>query len=446
MAKIPFHRKVLPWMFTLIFLIMAPAVVFYTSGYRWNPKKNAIERNGTLIVDTTPTGATIKLNGKQIPETTSVTLQNLAPGNYSIELDLKGYHPWTKTLSIEPERVTFASDIILWPDEQPQFVSPLNVSRFMADADSGALAAVVQSNTSTSIGLLDKKSNLITSSVDLKEKAEISSLEINPQNETQFLANGAADGKNVQWLAQFSPPSATKLPDGYYHWQSGGLVGQTDGTQLTIKADQSVTREQKPNGLKDILDNWRLSLLPNNSNLILTQGDGAKQGLILPSGEWRFWMHKKNSLILKDGNRWDWIDSGQNPIISRQASGEQLLPITFDRELQFAIKNGNEVWVWKHGLEAELIYRQSDPIVGISWHPAGNDVMVATKNEIAIFSLDGRNGRNKTTLANFDDIKDAVISENKLYVSGSREGGTGLWILPLSLKTNSILPLGFISP
>jgi hypothetical protein len=442
MAKTPFHRKVLPWMFTLIFLIMAPAVVFYTSGYRWNAKKHTIERNGTLIIDTNPSGASIKLNGKQIPETTSVTLQNLAPGNYSIELDLKGYHPWTKTLSIEPERVTFASSIVLWPNQDPKFVSPANIIKLFSDADTGITLAVTQSATSTAIGVLDKKTNLISSSVNLGEKTEMASLELNPQNENQLLAHGFETGKEIQWLIQFNTASATKLPDGYYHWQSGGLIGQTNGTQLTIKSDQSVIREQKTNGLKDALDNWRIKLFANNSDLILTQGDNAKQGLILPPGAWQFWMHKKNSLILKDGNRWAWIDTDQTPTASRQAYGDQLLPITYERELQFAIKNANEVWVWKQGAEAELIYRQSDPIVSVSWHPAGNDVMVATKNEVSMFSLDARNGRNKTVLANFDEVKDAVISENNLYISGTRQGQTGLWVLPLSNKTNSFLPLG----
>ncbi|MFA6503848.1 MAG: PEGA domain-containing protein, partial [Patescibacteria group bacterium] len=122
MVKTPFHRKILPWMFIIIFLMMAPAVIFYTSGYRWNAKKHAIERNGTLIIDTFTQGASIKLNGQQMPETTSVTLQNMSPGSYDIKLDLQDYHPWSKTLWIDPERVTFASGIVLWPQLEPEYV------------------------------------------------------------------------------------------------------------------------------------------------------------------------------------------------------------------------------------------------------------------------------------------------------------------------------------
>lgn len=442
MAKIPFHRKVLPWMFTLIFLIMAPAVVFYTSGYRWNPKKHVIERNGTLIIDTSPSGASIKLNGQSIPETTSVTLQNMGPGSYNIELSLKGYHPWSKTLSIDPERVTFASNLILWPDQEPQLVSNAKIIKLFSDADSGVALAVSQNATSTSIGVLDKKTDRIINPAVIKEALRVDSLELNPQNETQALVYGKTSGSTALWLVQFSPPSAAKLPEGYYHWQSGGLVGQTDGTQLTIKSDQSVTREQKAPGLRDVLDNWRLKILPQASDLILTQGDNAKQGVILPPGAWQFWMQKRGSLILKDRNRWAWIDTNRSPIVSRQATGDSLLPITYKRTLQFVIRNNNEVWVWKQGEEPELIYRQSDPIVSVSWHPAGNDIMIATKNEVAMFSLDARDGRSKTTLATFDEVTDAVIVDANLYIAGTRTGQTGLWRLPITLKSSSIFSLG----
>lgn len=440
MAQIPFHRKVLPWMFTLIFLIMAPAVVFYTSGYRWNPKKNAIERNGTLIIDTNPSGASIKLNGKSIPEKTSLTLQNMAPGSYNIELELKGYHPWSKTLSIDPERVTFASDINLWPTQDPQLVTETNISKLFNDADSEVSLAVIKNSTSTLVGQLDKKTYQLTNPATINEAVDVYSLELNPQNENQVLIYGKASEINSQWLVQFSPNSATKLPEGYYHWQSGGLVGQTETTQLTIKSDQSVTREQKTTGLKDVLDNWRLKLLPQETNLVLTQGDNAKQGLILPSGNWQFWAQKRSSLILKEQNRWAWVNTSQNPIVS-QATGDWLVPITYKRELQFVLRNNNEVWIWKQGLEPELAYRQSDPIISISWHPAGNDIMVATKNEVSMFSLDARNGRNKTTLATFDEIKDATIADTNLFISGTKEGKTGLWRLPLAIKATSVLPL-----
>jgi len=100
MQRLPFHRRVLPWLFVLIFLFIAPAVVFYTAGYRWNSKKGVIEKNGTLIIDSMPRGAKIFLNGQMLSDVTPVTLQNTAPGIYNIKLSLDGYHDWSKELSV----------------------------------------------------------------------------------------------------------------------------------------------------------------------------------------------------------------------------------------------------------------------------------------------------------------------------------------------------------
>ena len=73
MYRPPFHRRILPWIFTIIFFVAAPALVFYTAGYRWNPKKEKIERNGTLIIDSTPADARVYLNGRDTGETTPIS-------------------------------------------------------------------------------------------------------------------------------------------------------------------------------------------------------------------------------------------------------------------------------------------------------------------------------------------------------------------------------------
>lgn len=445
MAKIPFHRKILPWLFTIIFIIIAPALVFYTSGYRWNPKKHAIERNGTLIIDTQPAGAGIKLNGQSIPETTSVTLQNMAPGNYNIELNLKGYHTWSKTLWIEPEMVTFATNIILWPEASPQFMGDAKVERIFSDADANlSLAVSKETDGSTSFGAVDK-SGQIVNRVTTKEDIAASNINWNPYDNKRVLVQGSASSTPGSWLVRTSPPLVSKIPDGIFHWESSGLIGYTTDNQFSIRSDQSVERQSKPTDLKDAYGDWRIKELPQAGGLILVQGEKAKQGLVLPPGQWRLWYQKNGSVILRDQNHWLWMDTNQAQSVSRQATGDWLLPITYKRQIQFAFKNNNEAWVWLAGQEPQLIYRQSDPLVSVAWQADGRDIMAATKQEILMFSLDDRNGRNKTVLATFDEIKDATIIDNFVYIAGSKDNKSGLWRLPLSLKTSafSLGKLGF---
>jgi len=115
----PFHRRILPWVFASLFLATAPVLVFYTAGYRWNPKKEKVERNGTLIVDTKPTGASIFLNESNTDEQSPITIQNIRPGAYQIRLEKHGYHSWEKQLDLNASIVTFASNIHLWKTAEP---------------------------------------------------------------------------------------------------------------------------------------------------------------------------------------------------------------------------------------------------------------------------------------------------------------------------------------
>ncbi len=119
----PFHRRILPWVFAAVFLSVAPVLVLYTAGYRWNPKKIKVERNGTLIVDSEPNAARIYLNDRDTEETTPVTIQNIRPGEYAIRIEKSGYHSWEKRLHIQAEFVTFASDMILWPEREPRLLT-----------------------------------------------------------------------------------------------------------------------------------------------------------------------------------------------------------------------------------------------------------------------------------------------------------------------------------
>lgn len=134
----PFHRRIVPWIFAAVFLAAAPVLVFYTAGYRWNPKKEKVERNGTLIIGTRPTGARIFLNGNDKGETTPVTIQNIRPGSYNIRVQKDGYHPWEKMMDIQAERVTFANDIPLFKISEPVFAGSAT-SAFAEAATASAL-------------------------------------------------------------------------------------------------------------------------------------------------------------------------------------------------------------------------------------------------------------------------------------------------------------------
>lgn len=422
---------------------MAPAVVFYTSGYRWNPKKNTIERNGTLIVDTVPSGATVKLNGKNIAETTPVTLQNMAPGSYKIELELKNHHPWSKTLWVEPERVTFASDIYLWPVvNEPEYLGYEDSTGLFGEANaSSALLISKSENGTTTIRLLDGKTAKSSQTIIIEESLDVFEVVWNPNDSSQALIHALSSSTASVWLINFEDTSYNKLPQGNYHWQGRELIGYTEEYKLTINRNQAVSRENKTISVKDELRDYKLLELPQSTGLILTKGENAEEGSILPVGSWGIWDIADETIILRDQNKWLWIDATQNPATISQAFGDWLSAVTVKKNIKYAFKHNNETWIWQKN-NPELIYRQSDPLVGVAWHPQGRDLAVAGKNELIMFNLDSRDGRYKTTLAQFDNLQALVIVQDSIFIIGQKQDIKGLWKLDLTpKKSNAIQPL-----
>lgn len=421
---------------------MAPAVVFYTAGYRWNAKKGAIERNGTLIIDTLPVGATIKLNDKPLTDKSPITMQNVSPGNYNIQIQLDGYHPWSKTLAIEPERVTFATDIMLWPISEPQKVSDEPVC-FIASKPEGTalLVGICDAQLVDSFAMFDPQTDSLTGRTKLSEPLAPNDIYWST-DERSVLIRGVASGTAQTWLYRSSPAALSRLPEGTSHWDGTSVLAVTADQNLTIKADGSVSRSPKDTNTIDSLGAYSIQLIPASQDLALVMNSRKDEGNQLPRGDWRIREIVKKSVLLQDGMRWLWLDTSQRPFNAQSAVGQWPTDITLDRNVHQLLMNGNEVWTWTQGLEPNLIYRQSDPLRAAAWQPNGNDVMIATDKELFILNLDARGGRLRTELASFDEILDATVIGDTAYIAGTKNGSAGLWRIMLIKPTVGLPSLG----
>lgn len=126
-------RALLFYSFVLAFFFAAAAIIFYGSGYRYNPAKNAIERTGELIVESDPRGALVTLNGEPLLRFRDVMLRTsgartpahkkyLLPGNYRLGITKDGYEPYFRDISITSGTVTIVTDPVLLSNAKPQNV------------------------------------------------------------------------------------------------------------------------------------------------------------------------------------------------------------------------------------------------------------------------------------------------------------------------------------
>ncbi len=107
-----------------LFLLVAPTVVLYSQGYRFDFDSKKITQTGGLFLRVEPKQVEIYLDGKLIEKTDfffgSALIENLLPKKYKIEMKKVGFLSWEKTLEIKEKEVTEAKNIVLLP-ENPQF-------------------------------------------------------------------------------------------------------------------------------------------------------------------------------------------------------------------------------------------------------------------------------------------------------------------------------------
>jgi len=113
-------RKILFFVFLIIFLLLAPTVVFYFQGYRFDFKNKKITQTGGLFLKAIPKQVEIYLDGRLVKKTDFLSgatiIESLLPKKYHIEVKKSGYFSWTKDLEIKEKEVTEVRHIVLFPE------------------------------------------------------------------------------------------------------------------------------------------------------------------------------------------------------------------------------------------------------------------------------------------------------------------------------------------
>ncbi|MEK9152253.1 MAG: PEGA domain-containing protein, partial [Patescibacteria group bacterium] len=99
-------RKIFGFIIIAIFMVVAPAVLLTASGYRYNWKKNSIEKTGVIRIDSAPPGADVIINDRIQRRKTPSLVTALLPDAYRIRLKKNGYLSWEKTLEVASGRTT----------------------------------------------------------------------------------------------------------------------------------------------------------------------------------------------------------------------------------------------------------------------------------------------------------------------------------------------------
>jgi hypothetical protein len=107
-------RRIIFYFFVLIFIIFVPLIIFYALGYTFDWEEKTIVATGGIYLKSAPSGADIYINNIPKGKTTKL-IRRLAPKIYDVEITKTDFHSWYKELTVEPELVAKANNILLIP-------------------------------------------------------------------------------------------------------------------------------------------------------------------------------------------------------------------------------------------------------------------------------------------------------------------------------------------
>jgi len=110
------YRWLILFVFSVLFLVFIPILVFYAIGYRID-KNFEITPTGGVYVYYPDAGINVSINDSAPEKTTiftkSIFIQNLKPSSYNIKVEKTGYITWNKTVNVSEKKVAEAYPFLI---------------------------------------------------------------------------------------------------------------------------------------------------------------------------------------------------------------------------------------------------------------------------------------------------------------------------------------------
>jgi hypothetical protein len=153
--KIIIQRAIVYALMTVSVIGLVVVLAFVMLGYQFDSSDGKIEQGGLVQFDSRPSGASVSIDD-MVFGTRTASKTTMKAGNHDIEMNLKGYESWKKSVTVVPGSVLWLNYARLIPTEK----KTTDVATF--DAVSGALSsgddkkmAIKEAATTPSIRLAD---------------------------------------------------------------------------------------------------------------------------------------------------------------------------------------------------------------------------------------------------------------------------------------------------
>lgn len=238
---------------TLLFVLLAPILILYAQGYRFDFPAMRFLRTGGLVMVSEPKRAHVTLDGKALNKTTPVTLLNVVPGEYDVTLTKAGYQPWRSRVRVR-SHVSTKIEALLMPTVLSLTALPVtNVVTLAASDDGAKIAVLTSSGNGGRINIYDSRRRVFQDLAVFDGNVVSSRLAWSAND--RFLAVRTSVGQVV-----------------VLHGTTGQLEPLPASPQLSI--DRMVWDPQNDNFLYVVADEtlWKIDLFSHRASVLTSPG------------------------------------------------------------------------------------------------------------------------------------------------------------------------------
>lgn len=384
--------------FIILFIVIAPILIFYALGYRYNWTNRNIEKNGALYVKSYPSGAEIYVDSQKIKPKTPTQVVEISSGKYDILIKKDKYVPWTKKLEIRSGETTFAEDIVLFLENREKTVLSAGGTDWMINKQKNQYCYLDEENN-LNITNLEQDKAILAFKFDKKYKL----VDWSPNN-AEILINFESsyylfnlDQKTLRKLNIIGPEKIiwdNNDPSLIWYQKNSNIYRHyTNSLETTDKAiDQQLIFTDF-----DLAGDYLLALTNNGRN-------------------YQFQKIKKNTFEITDSienlnqgtlKAWQANESlsifalGAGLYIKKNDQSQVVIPhtiadihddrILFTNGYETSLYNFKEDW-------STLIDRSSQVVTDVLWHPNGSYFLSESAEQTYITEIDGRDKRNNINI------------------------------------------------
>lgn len=387
-------RDLLFILFIVLFISITTSLSIYAAGYRLDFKRilngHVLQKTGTLILASTPKNADIYLDGKQAKSSGSIfgeyavtptKIKNLLPKEYDVKVELDGYWPFEKKITIYGGQSTYAENIILFKRCLATTAENLLAESYQINLDASVDVATTKL-IEEKIGSTEKLKSADNSLFFFGDKKRISSYNQKNEEVREIIASKDQEEEILDFL-----------PKNNYLYIVIKIGSRIELRNYELKNNTSTKVINLPGA-------WQYKLSSNENDIIAAYNPDSRN----------LFLFNKDSLgpiggVINNVNYWKWI------------SGEQLL-VASDFEIStFDLKNNNH----------QLITRISEKISGLAWSAKQKYLIYTTNQSINTIDLFEGNGQ-ITKLLDGKNISNPNIDEkNKILYFQTKNNDEVIW-------------------